>query len=655
MPSKRSTSSTSSRRTTSATKKATASKGGSAKKSSTSKGSTSKRAATKKSTAKAAGATADAAPRRRHGCCGCAGALLVLALVVAGLAGAFAYEAYSQVMGVYDEAKEVLSLVEGLPSELTDEDADLEATVDKIASLVSSMRDEMDGRLWDLLAMVPTYGEDVELARELVAIVDDLCTGALAPLAQSLQGLSLTDLVADGGVIDVDGVVALVEIVGSASDALAQADDRAQALGEAHIQKLASYVTKAQDALASARALAEAAEPLLEVLPQLLGAEGSRTYLLVAQNNAEIRATGGFGGAQGIVTITDGVIELGDFESVNYISDRSVIELTDEELALFQTRSVTMTYTSGDANFTPDFPRACELYMTIWEYNHPDDEIDGVIAIDPVFLQWLIAATGGSVTAEDGTVVDGTNAAEVLMSEVYWIYPTDGDVQDAVFASVAAGVFDLVLGNLSSYDLADLVELFELGASEGRLLAYMVDEEEQALMEDLNIDGALPTDVTDVQTGIYVNNHSYSKLDWYLDLDVWMSEGTVNDDGSVSYDLTVVLQNTMTDEEAANLPSYVRAWSIWANDYTEITLDFYLYAPYGGTISNVTCTYATLTESTHNDLQVFFGELRMLPGETITVTYTVTVPAEVADEELWVRVTPTADTTLDDADTDTIA
>ena len=591
---------------------------------------------------------------RRRGCCGCAAALLVLVLVVVGVAGAFAYEAYSSVMGVYDEAKEVLSLVEGLSDELTDEDADLEATVDKIASLVSSMRDEMDGRLWDLLAMVPTYGEDVELARELVAIVDDLCTDALVPLAQSLSDFSLANLVVDG-VIDVDGVVALVDAVNTAADALAAADDRAQALGEAHIDKLASYVTKAQDSLASARELVESVEPVLNLIPQLIGAEGSRTYLIIAQNNAEIRTTGGFGGAQGIVTITDGVIEMGDFESVNYISDRSVIELTDEEVALFQTRAVTMTYTSGDANFTPDFPRACELYMTIWEYNHPSDQIDGVIAIDPVFIQWLLAATGGSVTAIDGTVVDGTNAAEVLMSEVYWTYPTDGDLQDAVFASVAEGVFDLVLGDLGSLELADLVELFELGASEGRLLAYMVDEEEQALMEDLSIDGALPTDVTDVQTGIYVNNHSYSKLDWYLDLDVWMGEGTVNDDGSVSYDLTVVLQNTMTDEEAANLPSYVRAWSTVADDVTQIMLDFYLYAPYGGTISDVTCTYATLTESTHNDLQVFFGELRMLPGETITVTYTVTVPAEVADEELWVRVTPTADTTLDDADKDTIA
>ena len=599
--------------------------------------------------------TGDGQPKkRRRGCCGCAAAFLVLVLVVAGLAGAFAYEAYSSVMGVYDEAKEVLSLVEGLSDELTDEDADLEATVDQITSLVSSMRDEMDTQLWDLFAMVPTYGEDVELARELVAIVDDLCTDALVPLAQSLSDFSLANLVVDG-VIDVDGVVALVDAVNTAADALAAADDRAQALGEAHIDKLASYVTKAQDSLASARELVESVEPVLNLIPQLIGAEGSRTYLIIAQNNAEIRTTGGFGGAQGIVTITDGVIEMGDFESVNYISDRSVIELTDEEVALFQTRAVTMTYTSGDANFTPDFPRACELYMTIWEYNHPSDQIDGVIAVDPVFIQWLLAAMGGSVTAIDGTVVDGTNAAEVLMSEVYWTYPTDGDMQDAVFASVAEGVFDLVLSDLGSLELADLVELFELGASEGRLLAYMVDEEEQALMEDLNIDGALPTDVTDVQTGIYVNNHSYSKLDWYLDLDVWMSEGTTNDDGSVSYDLTVVLQNTMTDEEAANLPSCVRAWSTVADDVTQIMLDFYLYAPYGGSISNVTCTYATLTESTHNDLQVYFGELRMLPGETITVTYTVTVPAEVADEELWVRVTPTADTTLDDADEDTIA
>ncbi|MDB1161905.1 DUF4012 domain-containing protein [Bifidobacterium catenulatum] len=43
---------------------------------------------------------------------------------------------------------------------------------------------------------------------------------------------------------------------------------------------------------------------------------------------------------------------------------------------------------------------------------------DGVIAIDPLFLQNMLAVTGG-VTMPDGSVLDGTNTAQMLLNIVY--------------------------------------------------------------------------------------------------------------------------------------------------------------------------------------------------------------------------------------------
>ncbi len=48
-----------------------------------------------------------------------------------------------------------------------------------------------------------------------------------------------------------------------------------------------------------------------------------------------------------------------------------------------------------------------------------------------------------------------------------------------------------------------------------------------------------------------------------------------------------------------------------------------------------------MKEATHNGLQVYYQDVRLMPGESFQVTYTVTVSAEAA-EELDVRVTPTA-------------
>ena len=49
-----------------------------------------------------------------------------------------------------------------------------------------------------------------------------------------------------------------------------------------------------------------------------------------------------------------------------------------------------------------------------------------------------------------------------------------------------------------------------------------------------------------------------------------------------------------------------------------------------------------MVEGTHNGLQVMYTDVLMNPGESYNVTYTVTVPAEGANQDLEVRVTPTA-------------
>ena len=69
----------------------------------------------------------------------------------------------------------------------------------------------------------------------------------------------------------------------------------------------------------------------------MLGAEGPRTYLVLFQNNAEVRATGGIPGAFATITADDGRIALGA-QGVRPTSacSRSPLPLTEEELALFQ-------------------------------------------------------------------------------------------------------------------------------------------------------------------------------------------------------------------------------------------------------------------------------------------------------------------------------
>src|SRR5690606_25990689 len=96
-----------------------------------------------------------------------------------------------------------------------------------------------------------------------------------------------------------------------------------------------------------------------EVLPGMLGAEGKRTYLVMVQNNAEPRTTGGIPGAVIEVTADNGTFALGRYSSGGAMANRDGIdfELTPDELNAF---SVRMLMYPQDVNFTPEFPRPAQ-------------------------------------------------------------------------------------------------------------------------------------------------------------------------------------------------------------------------------------------------------------------------------------------------------
>ena len=269
-----------------------------------------------------------------------------------------------------------------------------------------------------------------------------------------------------------------------------------------------------------------------------------------------------------------------------------------------------------------------------------------MVALDSVFLQYLLGVVGG-VELPDGSTIDGTNAARVLMHDVYWNY--DPAQQDAIFAAAAGAAFDEVLGGLGGADLTSLVAAVQKGCSEGRFNAWMENSDEEAMVKELGIAAALPN-ASDTSAapvaGVFVTNIRGSKLDWFLNKDVTVGAGKKNADGSWSYPVTVTLESTMSEDEEASLPTYVAGIGKDAPDWMDERLTVLLYAPAGGSISDVStsgsASFSTAPEEhAHNGLQVYYSVLELMPRTQATVTYTVTTPAAASDQPLTVRTTPT--------------
>lgn len=589
----------------------------------------------------AAGAGNDSGPKKGKGkIIGLVVGIVILAIVAFG--GTTGFFLYKDAKNLQAQAGTLMSEVSSMKDYLKNgEGEQLNATAGTVAEQIASMRDTVNGPAWTIASFIPVYGDDIKLVRGMMEQADILAQDAMLPACAQLEDFKLGNLLTDGAV-NIDMLQGLITTIQDVEPVVASSIDAIDALPEPHIGKIKALMDKVTGPMDGAKVALEQVNGILPILPQMLGADGPRNYLITAENNSEIRACGGFIGSLGVVNVDNGKISLGDFEGTLRSSNgpKPQITITDEEMTLFQPYEPTMNFTSGDAYFTPDFPKGASNVSTLWSLEHGGQHIDGVVALDPVFLQYLLQLCGG-VTAADGTVVDGSNAANELLSGSYWKYPEGGAVQDAVFASVASGAFDQLLGGLGDVGFTNLFKVIKRGGDEGRLLMWMANEAEENAVVQMGFGGTLNSDPTKPQAGVFVNNYSYSKLDWYLNLDAVKGEGVKNADGTVSYPITVTLTNEMSAADAAALPAYIAAHNGTADAPTQEMLRTLLYAPAGGTITDVVTSSGSMKEATHNGLQVFYQDVRLMPSESFQVTYTVTVSAEAA-EELDVRVTPTA-------------
>lgn len=100
-------------------------------------------------------------------------------------------------------------------------------------------------------------------------------------------------------------------------------------------------------------------------------------------------------------------------------------------------------------------------------------QLDGVLMVDPVFLQELVKING-NITLSDDRVLTGDNTAKFLLNKVYVDYPIAET--DAYFAQVAEQTVGSMFSNL---DLTELTKVAQAMGSmaEGRHFSmYAFDE-----------------------------------------------------------------------------------------------------------------------------------------------------------------------------------
>lgn len=119
----------------------------------------------------------------------------------------------------------------------------------------------------------------------------------------------------------------------------------------------------------------------------------TRRYLLLLQNNLELRPGGGFLGQYAVVEVKNG-------EILSYnIEDSNILDSTyksDRELPVNLQKYLidTRKWKFRDSNYSPHYPENVENALHFYELSGNDANFDGVIAINASLLEDLLAITG---------------------------------------------------------------------------------------------------------------------------------------------------------------------------------------------------------------------------------------------------------------------
>jgi hypothetical protein len=446
---------------------------------------------------------------------------------------------------------------------------------DRAASLTSDP-------VWRGAEVLPWVGPNLVAVREAAAVTDDVAVHVLSPLTALSGDVTVASLTPHGGRLNLAPLQKAAPVLSRAQGALARSQTRAHAIKTVRvIPAVASAVQKLTAGVDDANDVVNAAANAATLLPGMLGADGPRDYLLLFQNPAELRATGGIAGAMALLHAEGGRLTLAAEASTADFPPRAsaVMPLNADTAALYGSRPARHVQ---DVNMTPDFTQAAPLAARMWQ-DRFGTKVDGVVAIDPVVLGYLLKATG-PVRLPNGDVLTSKNAVPLLLNEVYKRY-SDPAEQDAYFASAAVAVFTDLLGADTQRvraDPAGLVRGLVRAGAERRILVWSAHPGEQKVLGASALSGALPTSTKALSSfGVYFNDATGSKMDYYLTAKVGTGARVCRADGRAHASVSVTLTNTAPTSLEEALPAYIAGPLPDVAVPRHVNLRVAVYAPIG--------------------------------------------------------------------------
>ena len=398
-----------------------------------------------------------------------------------------------------------------------------------------------DDPAWWLISKLPVAGATPSAIRVSIAALDEVL-GSTTRMDAGLRNLR-GDTIAN---LSEDFLSLADKTVADVAPAVIKADDALQALNLRFVPRVvAEPVAQMRDQLHGIAANIADYGSLIRLAPTLLGIDKPRTWLLLMQNGAEARSTGGLVGAVGLLTSDDGKLRLRQVESNDRLAEISIkgwqsivgddgaVEVYSEQLSSLL-----------GLNVTGDFPTVGRLTAAL-KLQADSVKVDGVLAMDEHTLAHLMRVTGPINV--DGNQISADTVVDFVTKDVYARYmsqttPTTVRKKDAVLRLLIAQVF----GRLEERIANPFVAMKSIGSAviDGRVALWLSNPTEQREVLKSPLSHALsgPRRPT---VAVHVNNGGGNKLEAYISVAADYRRGTcLPGIGARKASMTVAIRNT---------------------------------------------------------------------------------------------------------------
>jgi hypothetical protein len=399
---------------------------------------------------------------------------------------------------------------------------------------------------------LPGVGHNVRAAEVMASAAADVSRdGATTALGARAETLTLR-----GGTLDLARVQALEAPLDRVAAAM---DTWSPRLVDADtpwlVPPVADRLEEVTDTLAEARPDVELAADGVRLVPDMFGVDGTSRWLVAFVTPVEARGRTGFMGNFAELTATDGHVDMTRFGRASELeqggtpADQRTLDGPEDYLARWARFDPTGTW--RNITMSPDFPSVAQVMAQLYPQSG-GQEVDGVIAVDPVGLAALLRLTGPITVPGVDRELTAENAAQFLLRDQYVDLPDNPERIDALESLSRATFNRLTTGSLPGP--GEVADAMSGSVADGHIHMWAADEDQQALIEDVGLDGALPPAGRSDYLGVVSNNAGGNKVDLFLsrhvDYDATWDPAT----GRVTGTATVTLTN---DAPAAGLPRYV--------------------------------------------------------------------------------------------------